>query len=89
MSPLHIAPPGPPQNFVAQVESDTEIDLSWDSLMISNQAAYEICWNALTPVCVDGPVSVILAELDIKLLIPYGAKILWGEILTDWLHSEV
>ena len=68
MSPLHVAPPGPPHNFTAQVKSNTEIDLLWDSLIIINQVAYEICWNARTPVCVDGPVSVTPARLDNKLL---------------------
>ena len=58
VSPLHLAPPGPPQNFRAKVFSDTEISVMWNQLILPVSPGYEICYNALTPVCVDGPVSV-------------------------------
>jgi len=55
---LHVAPPGPPQNFMAQAQSDTEILLTWDGLPLLDSPAYEICFNALVPDCIDGPVSI-------------------------------
>ena len=58
MSPLHLDPPGPPQNFEVKVFSDTEIYLTWIALILPIPAAYEICYSALTPECVGGPVSV-------------------------------
>ena len=59
-SPLHLAPPGPPRNFEAKVFSDTEIYLTWIALILPIPASYEICYNALTPVCVGGPVSMCM-----------------------------
>ena len=70
MSPLHVAPPGPPQNFKTQVLSDTEILLTWSNVLLLADilAVYEICFNALTPMCVDdSPVSGILAELHLSI----------------------
>ena len=67
VSPLHVAPPGPPQKFTAQVLSDTEIILTWKVLELTAPAVYEICYNALLPVCVDRPVSVILEALSVAI----------------------
>ena len=44
--------------------SDTQIDLKWDAyvgLLVS--VTYEICYNTLTPLCVDGLVSVVLYDM--------------------------
>ena len=55
-----LAPPGPPQNFEAKIFSDTEIYLTWTMLLpIYIPVEYVICYNAVTPVCVGGPVSVV------------------------------
>ena len=44
--------------------SDTEIDLKWDEYVgIPFIATFEICWNTLTPVCVNGPVSVVQCDM--------------------------
>ena len=70
MSPLHVAPPGPPRNFKTQVLSETEILLTWSNVLLLADIleAYEICFNALTPMCVDdSPVSAILAELHLSI----------------------
>ena len=58
MSPFHLAPPGPPEHFEAQVISDTEITLRWDQMITVVSPRYLVCYNTLTPVCVGGPVSV-------------------------------
>ena len=63
MSPLHVAPPGPPQDFRAQVLSDTEILLTWSSNLLSEvQLAYDICYSTSTPVC-DPDIGPVSAEL--------------------------
>ena len=44
--------------------SDTEIDLKWDEYVgIPFIATFEICWNTLTPVCVNGSVSVVQCDM--------------------------
>lgn len=58
-----IAPPGPPQEFKAQVLSDMEIILTWKALELelTTPAVYGICYNALSPVCIDISVSIVPA----------------------------
>ena len=75
MSPLHLlAPPGPPQHFRAQVMSDTNITLFWDNYVgLLVPAIYDICFNASTPVCVGGPVSILQYDMQyIKILSTLG-----------------
>ena len=45
--------------------SDREIDLKWDAYagMLGEFTIFEICQNTLTPVCVDGPVSVVQCDM--------------------------